>query len=204
MTNIIEQRTIALAGVLQACQQVQSLARTGQTNDFDMAANMQSILVLDAVNTAAVYGGLDGVRSGLTSLSSGILSSPKMEDVELLRYVMSILHIQAQLYRDEQAFQQFAQAVERLSSQSSDEFTNACSQLYQNHISQMKPQIIVQGEQGYLEREDVPPQIRALLLSALRSAVLWQQKGGSRFKIIWQRTRMQNAARTLLTSSPAH
>ncbi|MFT5655266.1 MAG: CII-binding regulator of phage lambda lysogenization HflD [Arenicella sp.] len=40
--------------------------------------------------------------------------------------------------------------------------------------------------------------MRAMLLAGIRSAVLWQQKDGGKFKLIWQRTRMQNAARDLL------
>ena len=62
----------------------------------------------------------------------------------------------------------------------------------------MRPQIIVQGEEDYLQRPEIPPQIRGLLLAALRSAVLWQQKGGNRFKVLWERTRMQNAAKDFL------
>jgi len=68
----------------------------------------------------------------------------------------------------------------------------------------MRPQIIVQGEQDYLQRDEVPERIRALLLAAFRSAVLWQQKDGSRFKILWQRTRMKNTAGALLKEMPIH
>lgn len=195
---MIEDRTIALAGVLQACKQVQSLATTGECHELDSEPLIKSILVLDAVTASAIYGGVDGVRSGLSILKEGVLSSPQLADVELLRYAMAILHLQNQLYRDDQKYQEFGQAVERLSSHSSEELTDACSELYQKHISVMRPQIIVQGEQEFLQRADVPPRIRALLLAALRSAVLWQQKEGSRFKLLWQRTRMQNAAQDLL------
>lgn len=195
---MIDDRTIALAGVLQACKQVQLLATTGECEYIYRDSSVKSILVLDAVNTAAVYGGVDGVRGGLTLLKDGVLNSPQLINVELLRYVMAILQLQNQLYRDDEKYQQFGQSVERLSGQSEEDLTDACSELYQTHISVMRPQIIVQGEQEYLQRADVPPQIRALLLAAFRSAVLWQQKEGSRFKLLWQRTRMQNAAQSLL------
>lgn len=200
--NLIEERTIALAGMFQACKQVQSFARNGRADVYDVEPCMQSVLVLDAVNTPSVYGGIEGVKSGLRLIREGVLNSPQALHVEVLRYVMSVMHLQAQLYRDDLAFGEFAQDVERLSSVSSDEFTNACSSLYQQHISNMRPQIIVQGEEDYLQKEEIPPQIRGLLLAAVRSAVLWQQKGGSRFKILWERTRMQNAATSLLQFGP--
>jgi len=201
---MIDDRTIALAGVLQACRQVQLLATTGEADELDNEPLMQSILVLDAINTSAVYGGIDGVRSGLSMIKDGILSSPKLAHVELLRYAMAILHLQSQLYRDDDKYTEFGQAVERLSSYSADELVDACSELYQTHVSIMRPQIIVQGEQKFLQRSDVPPRIRGLLLAALRSAVLWQQKEGSRFKLLWQRTRMQNAAQSLLLQGMGH
>lgn len=202
--NLIEERTIALAGVIQACTQVQALARTGEVNDAAADPLMQSILVLDAVSTPAVYGGLGGVRPGLGLLAEGLLHSPQNENVEVLRYAMALLHLQHQLYRDDRAFAEFGQAVEQLSAHGGEDFVDACSDVYQRFISNMRPQIIVQGEQDYLQQPDIPGRVRAMLLAGIRSAVLWQQKGGSRFKLIWQRTRMQNAARSLLGQSYSH
>ena len=197
--NLIEDRTIALAGVLQACKLVQSLAREGFADNQDMQASLQSIMVLDAVSTSAVYGGVGGVRTGLSLIGQGILNSPVVLDLEILRYANTILTLQSQLYRDEQKFSEFGMTVERLSNCSSDELIDACSNVYQNHISVMRPQIIVQGEQSHLQSDSVPEQVRAMLLAALRSAVLWQQKGGGRFRLLWERTRMQNAARGLVS-----
>lgn len=197
--NQLEERTIALAGILQSCAQVQALARTGEFNQAVVDSAIQSILILDAVNTPAVYGGLDGVRSGLEMIANGILDSPQMEDVELIRYAMSLLLLHNQLYRDDRAFGEFGVAVEQLSRHSGDELIFACSDLYQKFISDMRPQIIVQGEQGFLQRDDVPPKVRALLLAGLRSAVLWGQKGGNRFRLLWEKRKYRNVARQLLS-----
>lgn len=197
--NPIEERTIALAGVIQACQQVQKLAKQGFADKSDFDSSLQSILVLDAMNTPAVYGGLQGVRSGLNTLSEGLLKSPQASDIELLRYVMAILNLQNQLYRNDQQFSAFANSVERLSSFSNEQLVEACSSAYQEHISIMRPQIIVQGEQANLQQAGVPEQIRTMLLAAMRSAVLWQQKGGGKFRMVWEQTRMKHAAKKLLS-----
>jgi high frequency lysogenization protein len=196
--NIIEERTIALAGVLQACQQVQSLARKGVADEAVYASCMQSVLVLDAMSTPAVFGGLGGVRSGLKLIDKGLLNSPEMSDLEVLRYMMSILELQKQLYNDQQKFSQFGQSIDRLSGFSEDDLANAFSDVYQTHISVLRPQIIVQGEQEYLQQDGVPEQVRTMLLAAVRSAVLWQQKGGGKFRLVWERTRMRQAAKSLL------
>jgi len=167
--DLITERTIALAGVIQACQQVQRLARTGDFED-----------------------------------QGGVLNSANGDSIEILRYVMSVLQLQSQLYRDQRKFSEFGIAIERLTSFPKEEIIAAYSKVYQEFISTMRPQIIVQGEQDYLQRDEVPERIRALLLAAFRSAVLWQQKDGSRFKILWQRTRMKNTAGALLKEMPIH
>lgn len=202
--NKIQERTIALAGVVQACAQVQALARRGEVNEAVFDTAIQSILVLDAVSTQAIYSGLGGVHPGLRIIAKGITSSAKSEDVELLRYVMSILQLQSQMYSNKNAFGRFAQDIERLSAVNADELPSSCAELYQKHISGLRPQIIVQGEEEYLQRADIPPRIRALLLAAFRSAVLWQQKGGSKFKMFWERTRMSNAAQDLMGDYKPH
>ncbi|RBP49206.1 lysogenization protein HflD [Arenicella xantha] len=202
--TLLDERTIALSGVLQACKLVQQLARTGHCDEQDMQASLQSVLVLDAVNTQSVFGGVEGVRTGLALMAGGIFNSAQVPDVELLRYVVSIMQLQAQLYRNTQKFADFGSDVERLSSYSGDDLVEACSAVYQKHVSTMQPQVIIQGEAGHLQNSVIPPQIRALLLAAVRASVLWQQKRGSRFRLLWERTRMQNSAREWLSQTRTH
>ncbi len=198
--DIISERTIALAGLIQASSQVQALAREGVAEPVFYAACIKSILVLDAVNTPAIYGGLEGLKKGLQLINEGVMQSTDPMSMELLRYTMTIMQLQNQLYKNQDRFGQFAKEVEGLSAFPEEDMAAACSAVYQKYVSSMQPQVIVQGEEHHLQKEYVPPQIRALLLAALRSAVLWQQKGGGRFRLVWERTRMRNAARSLLTA----
>lgn len=202
--NIIEERTIALAGILQASEQVQSLARKGTADEAARLASLKSILVLDAVSTPAVFGGLEGVQNGLRILANGILVSPAGNDIELLRYTMTLLNLQSQLAKDNDRFRQFGAEVENLSAVESERLAHACSDIYQRYISKLQPQVIVQGEEEYLQIPEIQEGVRSLLLAGIRAAVLWQQKGGGRFKLMWERTRMRNAATALLSSISVH
>lgn len=198
--NLLEERTIALAGVLQAAEQVQKLARTGRVDQAAMDTSVRSIMILDAASTPAVFGGLSGVKGGLSLLANGVLASPQANDIEQLRYTMALLTLEQKLRSQPDVFAAFGTDVESLSAVSANEMVNSCSGVYQKHISPLQPQIIVQGEEDYLERPEVPEQIRSLLLAGIRASVLWQQKGGGRFKLLWERTRMRNAAIELLQS----
>jgi high frequency lysogenization protein len=48
----------------------------------------------------------------------------------------------------------------------------------------------VQGNPHYLQQPQVVAEIRALLLAALRSAVLWRQLGGSYWDFVFRRRAM--------------
>ncbi|MEO0368056.1 MAG: high frequency lysogenization protein HflD [Pseudomonadota bacterium] len=202
--NQTEERTLALGGIIQACLQVQSLARRGEIDQHDFDTSRKSILVLDAVSTAAVYGGIDGLRTGLAAIAEGLLISPSADDTEVLRYVMSVLHLQRQLVSDEAQFRQFGAEVESLSAFPLEEVNDRCSDLYQKYISVLHPQIIVNGEEEHLQQPQAAATVRTLLLAAIRSAVLWQQKGGGRFNLIWQRSKMRHVARQLLAQGQTH
>jgi high frequency lysogenization protein len=160
--------------------------------------SINSILILDAVNTQSVFAGLKGVSCGMSLIASGVMSSAKMDDVEILRYAMSLIHLSNQLQRDDERFSKFAQRIERLSAVDEDQLLEACSEVYKDFISELRPQIIVQGEQGFLQSEFVPNKVRTLLLAGIRACVLWQQVGGSRFRLLWERRKYQLSAQELL------
>jgi hypothetical protein len=51
--------------------------------------------------------------------------------------------------------------------------------LYADTVSHLRPRVMVQGNPHYLGQAAIVSEIRAVLLAALRSAVLWRQLGGS-------------------------
>ena len=70
--------------------------------------------------------------------------------------------------------------------------------LYADTISHLKPRVMVQGNPHYLGQAGVVAEIRALLLAAVRSAVLWRQLGGSYWDFLFSRRAMIEAVDRLL------
>ena len=62
--------------------------------------------------------------------------------------------------------------------------------LYADTISQLRPRVMVQGNPHYLAQPDVVAEIRALLLAAVRSAMLWRQLGGNYWDFLFFRARL--------------
>ena len=65
--------------------------------------------------------------------------------------------------------------------------------LYADTISHLRPRIMVQGNPHYLGQAGVVSEIRALLLAAVRSAMLWRQLGGSQWQFLFARRAMVDA-----------
>ena len=56
--------------------------------------------------------------------------------------------------------------------------------LYADTISHLRPRVMVQGNPHYLGQPGVVAEIRAILLAAVRSAVLWRQLGGTMWDFV--------------------
>jgi high frequency lysogenization protein len=58
---------------------------------------------------------------------------------------------------------------------------------------------MVVGDQNYLGSQNTVNKIRALLLAGIRAVLLWRQCGGSRWKLLFFRKKIQEEAQFLLT-----
>lgn len=79
--------------------------------------------------------------------------------------------------------------AERLGS-THPEVMAALGSLYSDTVSHLRPRVMVQGNPHYLGQAGVVAEIRAVLLAALRSAVLWRQLGGSLWDFLVRRRDM--------------
>ena len=66
----------------------------------------------------------------------------------------------------------------------------ALGTLYADTVSHLRPRVMVQGNPHYLGQADIVSGIRAVLLAALRSAVLWRQMGGNYFDFLLRRKQL--------------
>jgi high frequency lysogenization protein len=75
--------------------------------------------------------------------------------------------------------------------------------LYTQTISTLQPRIIVNGEHNHVSNPSNANKIRALLLAAIRSAVLWRQCGGTRWQLLFNRKAILAQAQKLLDETTA-
>ncbi|MGE3106433.1 MAG: DUF489 family protein, partial [Lysobacterales bacterium] len=72
--------------------------------------------------------------------------------------------------------------------------------IYGEHLSTLTPRVMVSGEPALLKQPRLVCRIRALLLAAVRAAVLWRQSGGSRFGLLLHNKSIRVQAQALLQS----
>lgn len=199
----ISNQTIALAGVAQACYLVQQLATSGSADSKAMEASIGSLLKIDAASVTDIYGGLEGVELGLKQLDKQ-LTSRTIADPEQARYAASLIYLERQLSNRPEMLKTITTGIEKAQSQAEhfgllheNVFANL-GDLYHSTISTIPPRIMVNGEPEYLSNPAIVNKIRALLLAGVRSALLWRQCGGARWKFLLFRKKLQDEIRLLL------
>ena len=189
-----DDRVLALGALLVALSQVRRIAETGQSDTATLQVALDSVFRLDAADTAAAVGGVDAVRPGLRLLRDYLAGTNKDEALgKLARAVMQLerrfVADAAMTERVRTGLRALQGPVERLGSPHHDVVAGLAS-LYADTISHLRPRVMVQGNPHYLGQAGVVAEIRALLLAALRAAVLWRQMGGSLWDFLSRRRDM--------------
>lgn len=187
-------RVLALAGMVQSLKLVRQIAETGHADTGSQRIVLDSVFRIDADSVDAVYGGSSQLRHGLLTMRDHLVD--RGGDQMLPKLGMSILQIERRFVGDEGMAEQVIDGLRRLDATAQrqgsihPDVIGRLGQLYADTISHLRPKVIVQGNPHYLQQPEVVAEIRALLLAALRSAVLWRQVGGSYWDFMFRRRAM--------------
>ncbi|MGY0556888.1 high frequency lysogenization protein HflD [Lysobacter sp. A286] len=201
--NPLGERVLALAGMLQALAQVRRIADTGQSNANVVDTMLDSVFRIDASTTEEVYGGRASLRPGLTLLRD-YFAKKKSHDEHLPRLALAVIQLERRFVADgamaqrvQQGILVQAEAAQRLG-RSHPDVLSGLGSLYADTFSHLRPRVLVQGNPHYLGQPAVVAEVRAVLLAAVRSAVLWRQLGGSMWDFLLRRRDMAAQVETLL------
>ena len=197
-------RIIALAALLQAVTLVQQIAETGQVDQAEFETLLTSLTATNAATTEAVYGDLSQLKMGFSQLNKQLSKSKDKKDIILLRYVISLLHLERKLAKYpamldliSREIDQIPQQIEYFGAINSPQVIARFADIYHRTISELSPRVQVHGEPTFLQQPDNVNRIRALLLAGIRAAILWQQKGGRRWQFIFQSNKMLNISTSI-------
>lgn len=204
MSQTLNDQTLALAGVFQAANLVQQIAHNGQCSETSLETCIRSLFATDPNSTLDVFGGdLADIREGLVTLSSVLSQQGKQQDIEVLRYVLNLIHLESKLNRHSDMLDVIGSRIDQARHTAShfgfvhSNLISNLASVYADTISTFRLRIQVSGNPTVLQREENAAKVRALLLAGIRSAVLWRQTGGRRWQLIFSRKKVIHHAREL-------
>jgi len=197
-----EDKVIALAGLMQALALVRAVALKGSCDAAAMRESLASVLRIDADHATDVFGGIGNLRLGFQTLVEQ-LDQPR--EPSLTRMAVSVLRLERRLAARPDMLERLRAQIESIAQMAPQDDNSMVdlparfAQLYVETLSQLKPRVMVEGNQAFLQQAGRQNQIRALLLAAIRAAVLWRQLGGSQLRLLLRRKQYAMMARGLLT-----
>jgi high frequency lysogenization protein len=146
-----------------------------------------------------------GVRLGLRSLISQLDETGR--DMAVTRMAVTVMRLERSLSRNnallsalQQGIVQAQRQVEHFG-QGSPQVFGRLAEVYSSTLSTLKPRVMVTGNPQQLQQANVVERVRASLLAAVRSAVLWRQIGGRQWQLVVYRRQCSMLARGLLTGA---
>lgn len=197
-----DERALALAGIIQATNLVTAIARTGMVAQDNLTGSLESIFVTNPDSALDVYPDGSGVRTGLRLLNDIVGGYQFSEYGDTVRYSLAAIKLEQQLRQQPELLRAIGAGIERIAEQrnlqslpaSDDLVIEQLSVLYEQTAGTLSPRIRILGQQKHLQNTINTTRIRALLLAAIRGAVLWRQLDGRLTQFVLGRGKLLRSA----------
>ncbi|WP_261979600.1 high frequency lysogenization protein HflD [Buchnera aphidicola] len=197
--------TLSLAGICQSVHLVQQLAQSGKCDRDAFKVSLQSILEINPDSVIKIYGNHEkNLNVGLKKLVSILtFSNFSFSYIELIKYIFDMMIVERKLKKDHMATCSLKKKILIVSSEyyinnNIHILTSQLAKIYLDIISSLGSRILVKGVKVFLQDFTIQEKIRCLLLSGIRSIVLWKQFGGNQIKLIYFRYYIIRKAKKIL------
>ncbi len=199
----MREKTLALAGLMQGLKLAQRAASGQETDEEALQASLASVFRIDADSVEAVYGSPRLMKLGLQTLLQQLLGGDSRDPL-ISRMSVTVLHVERQLVARPDLLQQISEGLADAQRQREHfgilhpTVIARLGDIYANSVSTLSTRVLVNGDPEQLRQPAVVAHIRACLLAAVRSAVLWRQMGGAWWQLILKRRVIVETARSLI------
>ena len=183
----LKNETISLGAIYQACNEIKKIAWQGEINNNIIEPLINSVYQTTSEEIEDVFISIKRLNSGLDFLRRQLVGDAFSRDGEVSRYFEAIGILVRNMNKKDDVLNKLRTELTRqsmpINEDNLDQHALFLSELYLSTISTVEPRIIVNGDNKYLTDKKNAAMIRSLLLCAIRSYILWQQSGGSKFRI---------------------
>lgn len=191
-----EKRVLPLAGIIQAIHLVVGAAKHGMVSQDSLDKTLAPIFVQNPDSMAEVYAGTKNVTLGLNLLKELLTDFRAEAHGDIVRYSLAVMGLERALAAEPEKLARLGTEIERIGALHADSEEMPVKELadvYEKILGTIEPRIKISGNRGHLQNVSNIQRIRALLMAALRSAVLWHQVGGRRWQLLLQRGKYRAA-----------
>lgn len=190
---------MALGAATQCTVLIHELATKGQVDEKQLAACLDPLFVLNPDSVADIYPDPVHFSNGINTLQQVFESQGLKQNAEAARYLLGVMVLQKKFLKYSEMQNTIGKRLEYIGDSRrdgslqplSDQEFAEISRVYQDTLSNLTYRIHVGGNPDYLRQPEVANRIRALLLAAIRSSVLWHQLGGRRWHLFLQKKRIR-------------
>ena len=183
----LKNETISLGAIYQACNEIKKIAWQGEINNNIIEPLINSVYQTTSEEIEDVFISIKRLNSGLDFLRRQLVGDAFSRDGEVSRYFEAIGILVKNMNKKDDVLNKLRTELTKqsmpINEDNLDQHALFLSELYLSTISTVEPRIIVNGDNKYLTDKNNAAMIRSLLLCAIRSYILWQQSGGSKFRI---------------------
>ena len=183
----LKNETISLGAIYQACNEIKKIAWQGEINNNIIEPLINSVYQTTSEEIEDVFISIKRLNSGLDFLRRQLVGDAFSKDGEVSRYFEAIGVLVKNMNKKDDVLNKLRMELTKqsmpITEDNLDQHALFLSELYLSTISTVEPRIIVNGDNKYLTDKKNAAMIRSLLLCAIRSYILWQQSGGSKFRI---------------------
>lgn len=197
-------KTRALAGVFQAAQLVQRLATSGTVNQTAYETSIRSIFIMDPENVSDVYQSDDHLFLGLSILEEIFSTGQTQQNIDTIRYALNLVQVENMLRKQpdllnilRNRLEHCSQQVKHVESYTHESVISQLASIYVDTMGTFKYRIQVKGDPRILQQDVNSNKVRAILLSGVRSAMLWRQLGGRRWHLMFSRAKHLQSVQAL-------
>ena len=207
--NRWEQQHIALAAVVQCAVLVNNLANNKEVASDDLVSCINPLLALNPASIDEIYPNVNKLNLGFKTLQD-IFSNEKIrENTEVIRYTLGMLILRNKLNANRSMQNEIREVLKFTTPLATDEEEpdklysgtdntyEQLAELYLDTLSKLSFRIQVHGKIENLKDEYIVNKIRTLLLAGVRSAFLWYQLGGRRWRLVIHRKQIRQTVATI-------
>ena len=195
MVKISNDYITSLIAMLQSVYLVDRIATTDYdaTNESDFL--IQSIYTKNTFDADKIYSQKSSLVDGCKLLKDILRGKNDISVLTMQKYALNIILIQKNINKISDLKNMIGKKIDNYQDNSmmatnlNDQIAYS-EEIYKEYVGIIRPRVVISGKKEYLNKNS--SLIRALLLSGIRAAFLWDYHGGSKWHLMFRRKEILN------------